>query len=255
MRSRSARHFASLTHRKRTGGATARWRGPLPRRQTLSDVPAHFCRTTRSGGKGQPSVRARVRTLTIFRLRAAAALTTDAPWATRALSRSSSSFVQVHGRFLEGMVCPVLLVWSQFADDWQETPFRHAPALLKLRPGGVVAVSFHQANVGSLCRSFLRLQPRRASQSSQYQDIIPSQPSYKILSYLRHGLRARARHAGPLLDHQFHQRSPRPDLECDLEPRAGHRAKSKSATNGHMRSSARKAGSQTRLELPNLRDY
>ena len=42
--------------------------GPLGWRQTLSDVSAHLCRTTRSGGNGQPRTRERVRTLTILAL-------------------------------------------------------------------------------------------------------------------------------------------------------------------------------------------
>jgi hypothetical protein len=49
------------------------------RRPSLSVVSAHFFRAMRSGGNGQPIDRARVRTLVILRLSAAATLTTDAP--------------------------------------------------------------------------------------------------------------------------------------------------------------------------------
>jgi hypothetical protein len=39
----------------------------------------------------------------VLRLRAAATLTTDAPWATRAFNRSSSASVHT-----QGLVCPVI---------------------------------------------------------------------------------------------------------------------------------------------------
>jgi hypothetical protein len=57
------------------------------------------------------------------------------------------------------MVCPVLLVWSQSADGWQETPFRRVPFLSMIRRSEVVAVSLQPANTGCLICSLLRLQP------------------------------------------------------------------------------------------------
>jgi len=82
--------------------------GPPSRRQTLPGESAHFCRATRNGGNGQPSARARVRTLRIVRLRAAAALTTEAPWATRAFKRSSSASVHTQGLVGPVIVCSLL---------------------------------------------------------------------------------------------------------------------------------------------------
>jgi hypothetical protein len=60
-----------------------------------------FCRAIRRGENGRPSLRARPRTEAWRRFKAAEARTTDALWATRVLSRSSSS--GVHGLDIGGI--------------------------------------------------------------------------------------------------------------------------------------------------------
>jgi hypothetical protein len=65
----------------------------------------------RSDGNGQPSERARARTLIVVRFNAPAARTIDAPCVTKVLRRSSSSFVQ--GGFLESTAVSSGL-WRQF---------------------------------------------------------------------------------------------------------------------------------------------
>ena len=62
----------------------------------ISRCTAALFEALRSGGNVQPNKRARVRTLPVARLRAAAALKIEAPWPASALMRSSSS--AVHGR-------------------------------------------------------------------------------------------------------------------------------------------------------------
>jgi hypothetical protein len=64
-------------------------------RHSLFGVLAHFWRTTRWGGKGQPNFLARSRTTISLRRNAAAARTIDAPCSTSAFRRFSSS--GVHG--------------------------------------------------------------------------------------------------------------------------------------------------------------
>jgi hypothetical protein len=60
-------------------------------RQRLFGVSAHLPRATLCRGNGHPSFQARVRTGSWPRFNAAAARIKDAPWATKAFSRSSSS--------------------------------------------------------------------------------------------------------------------------------------------------------------------
>jgi hypothetical protein len=59
-----------------------------------------FCRAIRRGENGRPSLRARPRTEAWRRFKAAEARTTDALWATRVFSRSSSG---VHGLDIGGI--------------------------------------------------------------------------------------------------------------------------------------------------------
>jgi hypothetical protein len=63
-------------------------------RQVLFTEPDHFFRACATVGNAQPSFVARTRTVDCFRLRAAAARTSETPCATRAFSRSSSSGLQ-----------------------------------------------------------------------------------------------------------------------------------------------------------------
>jgi hypothetical protein len=70
-------------------------------RHGFSGVLIHFCRAVRRGENGQPSLRARPRTEAWRRFKAAEARTTDALWATRVFSRSSSS--GVHGLDIGGI--------------------------------------------------------------------------------------------------------------------------------------------------------
>jgi hypothetical protein len=115
------RYFTSPDPNQRTGAAAARREAPL---QMVSDVSAPFWRATRSAGKGQPSKRARVRTLIVVRRNAAAARMTDSPCATKAFRRSSSASVQ--GRFLGSMI-----ILRDSDRRWQKAETAYVPGSIR----------------------------------------------------------------------------------------------------------------------------